>query len=157
MQAYLCSAQIEPTLDASRSTTFQSIMSTIINKPLLIKLSAEINAALADVAKANGITLVTGSASYTADGRSATFKLAVEVLAEGGIERDIPAELFMQNATFVGLKPEHLGEFITLQGRKFKISGFKPKATKNCIVIKDATTGKTFVTDADTVKRQLTK
>lgn len=126
----------------------------MITSDTLKHLRMEIDAALADTAKRHNVTLKAGNASYNREGTEATFKLEVVALGEGGTPRDIPAELFISNAHMVGLKAEYLGKPVNIQGRTFTITGFKPKARKNCITVKDAD-GKTFVTDAATVKRQL--
>jgi DNA replicative helicase MCM subunit Mcm2 (Cdc46/Mcm family) len=132
-------------------------MKTIIDQSLLKNLRNEMNIALADVATRHGVTLRAGTASYDPVAGTANFKLEVVALGEDGAQRDMPAELFLQNAEFIGLKAEHLGKIVTIQGRTFTVAGYKPKARKNCIVIKDTDSGKSFVTSADVVKRQLSK
>jgi hypothetical protein len=131
-------------------------MSTV-TKELLQNLRVDLDKAIADVGGKHNVALRVGNASYTPSAGTATFKLEVTTLADGGKQRDIPAELFLQYADIIGLKKEYLHKEITLQGRKFKVSGYKPKARKNSICIFDSTTNKTFVTSVDTVKRQLTK
>ena len=46
---------------------------------------------------------------------------------------------------------------ITIRGRTFNAIGYKRKATKNNIIIKDVIDGKEFVTSSDTIKRILSK
>ena len=131
-------------------------MSTI-TKELLQNLRADLDKAIADVGGKHNVVLRVGKASYTPSAGTATFKLEVTTLADGGKRRDIPAELFLQYADIIGLKKEDLHKEITLQGRKFKVSGYKPKARKNSIYIFDSIANKTFVTSVEAVKRQLAK
>lgn len=130
-------------------------MSTI-TKELLKALRADINAALESVGQKHNVTLQAGNCSYNATG-TATYKLEVVALGAGGAQRDIPAELFLQYADIIGLKKEDLHKEIILQGRKFKVAGYKPKARKNSVLIFDPIENKTFVTSVETVKRQLAK
>lgn len=132
-------------------------MKTIIDQDLLKNLRADMNAALVSVAENYKVTLRVGAASYDPTAGIANYKLEVVALGEGGTQRDMPAELFLRHAEIIGLKAEHLGEIITVQGRTFSVAGFKPKARKNCVLIKDTVNGEVFVTTAETVQRQLIK
>lgn len=128
---------------------------TTINKELLKKIREEINAALTATSNKYNVTLRAGNASYDPTLGTATFKLELLALNAIGENRDIPAELFLKNADLIGLKKEDLHKEITVSGRKFTVAGYKPKARKNCILIKDVLNGKIFVTDISTAKRKL--
>lgn len=126
-----------------------------INKDLLKDLRADINTALTETANKYNVTLSAGSASYDPSLGIANFKLEVVALGDSGTKRDMAAELFLQHAELLGLKKDYLNKEVTISGRKFTVTGYKPKSRKNCIIIKDAENGKVFVTDLPTVKRQL--
>jgi len=120
-------------------------------------IRADLNQAVEAINKKYNVAIRAGNASYDPTGGTATIKLDVVALGDGGAQRDIPAELFIQFAPRIGLKPDDLGKVVTIQGRKFKVAGYKPKATKNNIIIKSIDDGKVYVTDTATVKRQLAK
>lgn len=61
---------------------------------------------------------------------------------------------FEKFASVVGLKPEHYGKMINLQGKLYRISGIRPSATKNSVCIESAR-GKTFVCNPRTVLTNL--
>ena len=126
---------------------------TTINKDLLKNLREDINTALIETANKYNVTLRAGNASYNPSLGTATFKLEVLTLSADGEKRDMPAELFLQHADFLGLKKEYLYKEISISGQTFTVAGYKPKARKNCILI--TRNGKTFVTDVQTVKNKL--
>lgn len=126
-----------------------------ITKEFIKALRQEINDALAPVAARHNLTLTAGNASFFPDKGTASYKLNLVTQSEDGSARDLPAELFVSHASMIGLRADDLHKEITIGGSKFKIAGYKPKARKNCIVIKDVHSGKTYVTDVNTVKYQL--
>jgi hypothetical protein len=126
-----------------------------ITKDLLRNLRDDINTALVETSNKYNVNLRAGNVSYDPTLGTATIKLEVLTLTDDGEKRDIPAELFLKHADLLGLNKDDLNKEITISGRKFTVSGYKPKSRKNCILIKDVHSGKTFVTDIQTVKRQL--
>jgi len=46
-----------------------------------------------------------------------------------------------------GLKKTDYGKMISINRKKYKIVGIKPKSRKNCVIIQDPKTLKTFVTN----------
>lgn len=128
----------------------------MITKDTLIKMSKDIDAALAAVGTKYNVTIRAGNSTYDPEAGTATCKLEVVALAADGTVRDMDAEAFRREASLLGLRPDDLGKPIRLSGKTFTVSGYRPKARKNPITIKDAD-GKVFVTSIDTVRRQLQK
>jgi len=62
-------------------------------------------------------------------------------------------ELFKSSARYVGLKAEWLDAEITLAGRRaFKVTGLKQRG-KKCVMLKEVSTGKEYVTTPGEVLR----
>lgn len=127
----------------------------MLSKQMLKELRADINQALESVGKKHNVTMRAANASFDPQGGTAQFKLEIVELGEQGAVRDIPAELFLTYADVLGLKKEHLHKEITLSDRKYKVTGYNPKARKNCITILDSVANKTYVTTVDIVRRKL--
>ena len=126
-----------------------------IDKDQLRVLRADIEAAIADVAVKHKCSLSLGRATFIPEQGTATFKLEVAMHGAGNAPRNLAAEQFTACAELYGLRPEDLGKEIMLQDRKFRISGLKPKARKNNIIVREIGTGKEFVTNPATVRRAL--
>lgn len=54
-----------------------------------------------------------------------------------------------------GFKPEDFGKRVTISSTEYIISGCKPNARKNCILIDHCKTGKTYVAPADAISEAL--
>lgn len=95
---------------------------TVVDGNTLTQLRVALNAALAPVAKAHGITLTLGRCSYTRTGQF-TFKL--EGVAAGSVDRDAQAwrdyaPLYKWDADLVG-KPVRYG------AREYTLHGYAPR------------------------------
>lgn len=115
------------------------------------QLRSDINKALENIGTKYGVSFHAGNVSYS--DQVATFKLEVTTLGEGGAVETKEGKDFKKMATLYGLKPEDLGKTVTIQGRKFEITGMKPRS-KNCIIGKDPY-GKGFKLPLAAVKRSL--
>jgi len=115
------------------------------------QLRSEINQALEGVGKKYGVNFQARNASYL--DQVATFKLELTTLGEGGTVETKEAKEFKSMATLYGMKPEDLGKTVTIQGRKFEITGMKPKS-RNCITGKDSS-GRGYKLPLAGVKRSL--
>ena len=94
--------------------------------------------------KMEGISVEVGNASY---GQSeCTFKV-IFVDGEGTSKAESDWE---QYAELYGLKKSWLGKSFKLSGKPFTITGFKPKARKNQVLIRNEK-GKGYVCSADMV------
>lgn len=122
------------------------------DKAAVQKLRKEINKALEPLAKAHNLSIAATNATFTAN--DINFKLQVLTTERDGKPRDMDAEAFLDNAERIGLKKEHLNAPITLRGVEFTVVGYRPKARKNPIVIRDAS-GKQFVTSLFEARMQL--
>lgn len=119
-----------------------------MDKAAAIKLSKDLQAVL-DQHGVTGFTFKVGGATYSAN--EVTFKVTAEVAGTA------PVRHLQWNAYghFYGLKPEALGQQITIKGRVFTIDGLKTSTrARNNVHLLDAN-GREFLTDPETVKRAL--
>jgi hypothetical protein len=100
--------------------------------------------------KLDGWKLTLGRCTY---GETAIFKLECSPVRADGTVTDKSAEDFKRYALLMyGLEPSDLGREFSFQGRRFKITGAKPRATKMPILAKDVGSGKVFKFAPATVK-----
>lgn len=129
---------------------------TTIDKALLLKLRAEMNAALEKVAKDNGVLIKTGNASYTAS--TATFKVEIVSLSEE--EAEVADELSSSDVTVIkaaadwkrsamlfGLKPEWLGTKAKTIHGEFEVVGLMPRRRKYPVLVKSVSGLKLMTTE----------
>jgi hypothetical protein len=115
-----------------------------ITKELLNALRIDIDAALATIAKARGLTsLRTGRCTYDPNGGN--FSMKVEGVAEGG--QDASAKLYDDNARLFGL-PKRGTEFNTM-GNAYRITGMKSGGR---VIAERLGTGKSFLFKPEHVK-----
>lgn len=117
---------------------------TTINVELLKKLRIEMDAALQAVAKANGVLIKTGSASYRE--ASATFKVEVVAIGDDAEDGDSltngdataikAAADWKTSAILFGLKPEWLGAKCSTAHGPFEIVGLIPRRRKYPVLVK---------------------
>lgn len=103
----------------------------------------ELQKELDNFAKEHGITIKVGNATY--DETDIHFKVDIASASE-----DTERVRWEQNCRYFGLVPEDYGKEITLQGQKFAVVGVKPKARKNCIIVRRISDGKEFLTSRET-------
>lgn len=129
---------------------------TKINGALLKEAREKINEALAPLGKELGVTLKAGNASYSGDGISGHFKLAITTLSEGGEMRDMEAEDFLKYCDSLSFKKEDLGREFKMNGsERFTIKGYRRKARKNNLSITRVRDGKHFVVAASRILAHL--
>lgn len=125
-----------------------------IDKTACHTLRAELDKLLEPFGKQFGISIRTGSGSYT----DKTFTLKVEMATvdvDGNVQTK-EAESFKLNAFMYGLKPEHLNQtFKSWQGETFEIIGLTPRSHKHPILAKNVDDGKTYKFSAEHVKTLL--
>ena len=108
---------------------------------LLAPLAKELNL----VVKPSGGTI--GETHYT-------MKVEFSEVAADGAVCSAEAEAFKHYAKFIGLSAEDLGREFTFGGETYTILGYRPKATKNPIVV-ESRRGARYVFPVDSVKRAL--
>ncbi len=132
---------------------------TMITPSLLRALRDDVNAALAEVGRKHGVTLVADNAKFT--DMSARFVLSVAPadstvqaqIASGVDPKIAKAEADYKNLCKVyGADPEWLGKTITLQRSQFQVMGLLPNKHKNCILIQRISTGKSFIVAPATIR-----
>jgi hypothetical protein len=128
-------------------------MSTI-SKQLLMTLRGEIDAALAPLATKHGITLKTGSGSFTPAAFS--LKLLGTAVVNGKAVNKEEVD-FQDMAVLLGLDKSDLGKTFTSVGVTYKIVGAKPSAYKFPIIGARVTDGIRFKFPSETVIRCLKK
>jgi hypothetical protein len=119
----------------------------------IVKLRSEIDAALAEVAKKNGIVIQAGNATF--NHLTATFK--VELIAQGddGQIVDKYGASFKALHTFLGMKASDLGSEFTLNGKNFILKGYSPKSRKFPFIATNVLDGKDYKLPNDSVKKAL--
>jgi hypothetical protein len=118
-------------------------MITKFDKINLSAIRADIDAALAEVAKKHGISLRAASAKY-ADSNF-TMKVEGATLDESGKASLREAEDFRRYASLIGLKNEDLGrEFLTPKGKRYRLVGFRAKSRKFPMLCEDLSDGKLY-------------
>jgi hypothetical protein len=107
-------------------------VNTLANRPLLVTLRADMDAALAAVAKKYGIAIRVGNASYTS--AAATFKVELAVVGEGQEGEDpavLRAAASWKSAAMLyeyqGLNPDWLGKSFESMGVTYTIIGLDAK------------------------------
>lgn len=125
----------------------------MMTKALAKDIHAEIDEAVAAVARKHGLSAKKHGGRYTSSSWSARIEL-VE-LTEPGAETP-EAQDYLKKAELYGLKADWLGKsFIGSKGRSFRIVGLKPKASKYPVLGEDQSTGRRFKFGADYVRLKM--
>lgn len=110
---------------------------TTMTRALVQAISADISAALADIAKKHGVALSTAGGKFDPAAGTATLKIEVAVAADGGPVPEgakaghIAAQAdFKTYATMFGLKVETLGKTFTYKGLQTTVIGLMPNRRK---------------------------
>lgn len=90
-------------------------------------LRADLDSAMATIANKYGIQLNAGNISFTSD--TATIKVAAGIIKNGTVVT-AEAKAFDQYKRLVGLGAFNVGDTITLQGKQYTITGYKPRSSK---------------------------
>ena len=114
-------------------------------KPAVNALTADINAALAEVAAKHGISIKCSGYSYTAE--SATIKLECGNLGDGGEVIPKHRSDFKRAAMYYGLVEADLGTRITNKGTVYALDGLMPNRPTRPIVMKRVQDDKIFIFD----------
>ena len=126
------------------------------DRPAVRAVMDECEEALKAVADRHGLKLVRKSCSYLGNECPVAFKLQTVVTDVSGEVVTSEAQDFKRCAVLFGLKPEDLGrEFVSPQGKRFKICGAKPRNRKYPILAKCVTTGRVYKFPEDQVVRAL--
>src|SRR5210317_201051 len=123
---------------------------TVITPPLLKSIRADVEEALAAVAKKHGVTITTGRGTYTAEW--ATMKLEIAAIDSDGTVQTKEAVDFVAYAFRYGLSPDDLGKEFSYGGETFEIIGLKTRATKMPILGQSRENGKIYKFPANAVK-----
>lgn len=107
-----------------------------ITKSTMKTLRAEIDAAVAEVAKRHGLHIKCGNGRF--DSSNASFKLEINAIEGGAI---VTKEL----AALREIKPEMENHEFTFTGVRYKVVGFRVNAPKKPYVVQRLDNGKTFV------------
>ena len=130
-------------------------MLTSFNKSNLADVRSAISTSLNDVADHFGITLEVGAISF--EGSNFTAKLKANIVSEDGVVQTRERKDFTRYAkTLCDLDPDWLDDSFTDNGKSYKITGLKTKATKNKIML-ECSDGTNRVAPAEMVKRLMEK
>tara|TARA_B110000259_G_scaffold1616_1_gene1939 strand:- start:140 stop:532 length:393 start_codon:yes stop_codon:yes gene_type:complete len=109
-------------------------------------LRVDLDSAMATIASKYGIQLSAGNISFTSE--TATIKVAAGIIKNGAVVTP-EAKAFDQYKRLVGLGSLNVGDSITIQGKEYTISGYKPRS-KNAVVV--ARGGRSYKVTVDMVK-----
>ncbi len=109
-------------------------------------LRVDLDSAMAAIASKYGIQLTAGNISFTSE--TATIKVAAGIIKNGTVVTP-EAKAFDQYKRLVGLGSLNVGDSITIQGKEYTISGYKPRS-KNAVVV--ARGGRSYKVTVDMVK-----
>ena len=109
-------------------------------------LRVDLDSAMAAIASKYGIQLSAGNISFTSE--TATIKVAAGIIKNGAVVTP-EAKAFDQYKRLVGLGSLNVGDSITIQGKEYTISGYKPRS-KNAVVV--ARGGRSYKVTVDMVK-----
>lgn len=121
-----------------------------IDRKKMRTMSTDIEAALKEVAKKHDVELKVGGGSW--DDSTFSFKLEGGIIKSDGSVVTKESEDFKARATFYGLKPEHLGKVIKIDGERYEITGLSTRSRKYPIIVKRVRDGKPFkLTQVDVI------
>ena len=109
-------------------------------------LRVDLDSAMATIASKYGIQLSAGNISFTSE--TATLKVAAGIIKNGTVVTP-EAKAFDQYKRLVGLGSLNVGDSITIQGKEYTITGYKPRS-KNAVVV--ARGGRCYKVTVDMVK-----
>lgn len=108
---------------------------------------------LAPLAAEFGLKVQVGGGKY--DEGSYSPKATLSVVAKDGTVLDPAAVAFKQYAPLIGMQGSDLGREFNLNGRTFRISGYKPASRKMPVLGVDVATGRSYKFPEDAVRRAL--
>jgi hypothetical protein len=129
-----------------------------LNSANLDVIREVINRKLAEAGEELGVALEIGGMSYNE--MEATTRLSIKAVGaavkegESIQEASARSEFAFHSASF-GLKKEHFGKEVTVDGRKFRIVGIKPKSRKYPVLGEDTLTKKVYKLSALAVRNQI--
>lgn len=107
----------------------------VINATAIKILRVEIDAALVSIGEKYGVTIKCGNGSY--DGmNSGSLKVGISLKGENGEDVGREGHEFTTYAKMMGMEPGWLGQEFDHGGTPLTIIGYKPKATKNNVIVK---------------------
>ena len=124
-----------------------------MDRAKVIKLRSMLEIALEAFAKASGLTIKVGNASFTPG--NVTFKVELAEQGENGEAVTREATDFMTYASLWGFAKTDLGRQFSYAGKTYQIKGAKPRSHRFPILCKDTRSGKMFKLPLESVKHGL--
>ena len=113
-------------------------------------LGEAIESALQKVGDQYGVHIIRGNGRF--DPTNLTLKIEASIVGENGEVVTKEAKDFKKFATMYGLNPSDLNKtFTTWNGKQFEITGLSLRKSKNPILAKKVSTGKTFIFPSEEV------
>lgn len=122
-----------------------------MNRELAKKLFSELDNLLKDFGEKNGCNITLASKKF--DDVGIYGKVEMKLNSINGL--DTEKLEFEQNCFMYGLNKEDYKKKVKINSKVFEIIGFNGKASKNCISIKEISTGKMYKTSLDVIKRTI--
>ena len=120
----------------------------VFNKKGFEVFRTDVQAALKEVAEKHGVTIDPGKITYS----DFDFTMQLKVVKNDG-NVDGKKALFEQQCVVYGFEKSDYEREFSLNGKRFKLTGFNPKSPKNCCSIYCMTDGKQYKCPAEAVKR----
>ena len=124
-----------------------------LDKTNLRALRADLDLALKSVADKYGIVLRTGTCRFTA--QSATMKLDIATIGNGGEVIDVEMSALKANLRFLGLTEAHLKQPFKLGGQTFVLTGYRARRHAKPFSLRCLENGKSYVARENQVKYAL--
>ena len=121
---------------------------TVLNKTTVTKLNNDVIAALQAVAKKHGVQLVAKGGKFDANGFRPRISFAA--ITEEGVMTKERTALASFKAQMAGFKSTDFGRKFTDCGRTFVIEGFRTRAPRRPLLVRDVTDNKQYTYTAVT-------
>ena len=131
---------------------------TQFNSKNIDRIREDVEQKLAEVSEKYGIVLTIGGMRYSAS--EITTRMTVKTITTGIKEGESMKEAsdraeFTRYAASFGLKAEYFGQVVTIDGKRFRIVGLKPKSRKYPVLGQVVGEDKVFKLALDSVRTQL--
>lgn len=126
-------------------------MTDLSNKNVLRAIRDTMTTALKVAGDAHKVEFAVGNISFEEDGSRFTAKVECMSRNADGSVVTKDAKAYIDNAEWEKMDPEWLGVEVISDGKRFEITGYKPRSTKYPVLVK--VDGKSFKYPAKTIKR----
>ena len=124
-----------------------------LTKDLLRILRTDIDAALVEVGKKHNVSLKLGNGTFLPD--TATFKLEVMTIGEGGVIVTKELSALRALAPSLGLKPEHLDQVFKIGATNYTLVGYRNTGAGKPFIAKSLSDEKCYLVGREVIRKAL--